>query len=210
MWGDEFQPPERKKRPKKKRSESSGSNSSRMSCDETEMDAIKADMRTIKGYLRIIRVTSSQLPNGIRGWFDHFDTDRSDEIEFAEFVKMIEFIGLQLGEERLGIMLYRIFDRRFQGFFNYQEFADILEKRMKPSYKKIIWAERARWALEGLNLNFPPRKRGDPVVVFKDRIKEVPVIKEVDKPVYIDKIKYVDKPQIVYQDKVVEKVVYVD
>ena len=40
-----------------------------------------------------------------------FDTDNSDAIELAEFVKMVHFLNIEI-DDRLGIMLFRLFDRQ--------------------------------------------------------------------------------------------------
>ena len=40
-----------------------------------------------------------------------FDTDNSDAIELTEFVKMVHFLNIEI-DDRLGIMLFRLFDRQ--------------------------------------------------------------------------------------------------
>ena len=50
---------------------------------------------------------------------------------------------------------------------------------MKPNYKRVVYAERQRFALEGLNIKFPKKKEPEVKVVFREKIVEVP--KEVIK-----------------------------
>ena len=100
---------------------------------------------------------SDQLDAGLRGWYTHFDQDNSDEIEFREFVNMVIFIKIEIGD-RIGIMLFRLFDRRNIGCISYSEFSDILLRKLKPNFKRIVRAERMRWVLEGMNMNWPERK----------------------------------------------------
>jgi len=59
------------------------------------------------------------------------------------------------------------------------EFEDIVLRRMKPNYKRVVYAERQRFALEGLNIKFPKKKEPEVKVVFREKIVEVP--KEVIK-----------------------------
>ena len=87
-WAEEYDNPRKKAKAAKKRSDSSSSDS-KWSCDDSERDLVMADIKTIKGFLRVIRKRARALPQGIRGWYDHFDADGSDEIEFKEFVRMI-------------------------------------------------------------------------------------------------------------------------
>lgn len=116
-------------------------------------------------------------------------------------------------------MLFRIFDRVNQGFFGQTEFLDIVDKRMIPNYKRIVYMERERFKMDGLDIRFPKRKKQDVKVVYRDKIKvkEVPKerivekIVEVEKKVYVDKIveKIVEVEKPTYIDRVVEKPVYV-
>ena len=77
----------------------------------------------------------------LKGLYDKFDKDSSDEIDLKEFIAMLKFIQLPL-EDRIGIMLFRLFDRRSIGIFSYEEFSDIVDRKMKPNYKKLVWLER--------------------------------------------------------------------
>jgi hypothetical protein len=88
---------------------------------------------------------------------------------------MIIYLGITL-EDRIQIMLFRIFDRSDQGFFGQTEFIDVVDKRMIPNYKRIVRMERERYNLYGLNITFPKRKKQEVKVVYRDKIK----IKEVE------------------------------
>lgn len=87
---------------------------------------------------------------------------------------------------------------------------------MKPNYKRIIKSERERYGLEGLNIQWPLRKKGQPTIVYRDIIKNVPteIIKEriVEKKIYVDKIveKIVEVEKPIYIEKVVTNKVYID
>ena len=70
---------------------------------------------------------------------------------------MVRILNIEISD-RLGIMLFRLFDRQNQGFFSYAEFLDIIEKRMRPSYKKYVRAERERYDREGLNITYPKKR----------------------------------------------------
>ena len=75
---------------------------------------------------------------------------------------------------------------------------DILTRRMRPDYNRIVLAERERFRLHGLGIKFPDRKKKVEIQIQKevqyvDRVgeklveKQVPVevVKEVPKrPVY--------------------------
>lgn len=141
----------------------------------------------------MMKEKAEELPNGLKGWFDYFDRDGSDEIEINEFVQMIKYLQIEI-TDRFGIMLFRLFDREDVGCFNYATMRDILYKYMKPYYKKIVRLERERFRQFGLEIKWPERKKpeiivvekpGQPIVKIKEVIKEVPVY--VDVPVYIEK-----------------------
>lgn len=108
------------------------------------MILIKQDIKNIKLVCKLIKKKAKLLDIGFEGWFKHFDKDGSDKIELNEFVDMIQFLKIEM-DNRLGIMLFRLFDRQNQGFFSYAEFTDIIDKRMRPSYKKYVRAERERY-----------------------------------------------------------------
>ena len=142
----------------------------------------------------------------------HFDKDNSDEIEFREFVQMVLYLEIELSD-RIGIMLFRLLDRRDCGCISYVEFSDIIDRRLKPNYKRMVRAERMRWSLEGMNISWPERKKAEKVVY----IEKPPVIKEriIEKPVYKDRIVekevIVEKPSKIVEKIVeVEKIVYID
>ena len=137
---------------------------------------------------------------GIEEWFKYFDHDGSDEIELDEFIKMMQHLSIVL-EDRIGIMLFRVFDRADQGCFGRVDFIDVISKRMIPNWKKMVCAERERFRLYGLDLKWPDRKPKAPKIVYKDKIVEK--IVEVEKPVIQEKI--VEK----VVEKVVEKPIYV-
>lgn len=75
-----------------------------------ELIAIKQDISNIKFVLKQIRKNTKSLKTGFKGWFDHFDKDKSDKIELNEFVDMIHYLNIEM-DDRLGIMLFRLFDR---------------------------------------------------------------------------------------------------
>lgn len=78
-----------KKVKKRKKSKSSSSSSD---CDKQEKKEIKNDIKLLKKTLKLIRKKAYEVPNGLRGWFDYFDRDHSDEIELPEFVSMIRYL----------------------------------------------------------------------------------------------------------------------
>ena len=75
------------------------------------MVMIKQDIKDLKTICKMIKKKTGQLDIGCRGWFLKFDTDNSDAIELAEFVKMVHFLNIEI-DDRLGIMLFRLFDRQ--------------------------------------------------------------------------------------------------
>lgn len=123
-------------------------------------------------------------------------------------------------EDRVGIMLFRVFDRANEGYFGQTMFTDIVMKRMIPNYKKIVRMERERFRMHGLAIKFPAKKlpvEQEVKIVYKTKTVEVPkeVIKEkiveVEKIVYqekiVDKIVEVEKP--IYVEKIIEKPIYI-
>jgi hypothetical protein len=165
-WKDHLHQYKRKK-PKKKRTHSSDSDSSDISCDETELDAIRADIFKLKEVIRKIKKYAMGLPDYLKTFYGYYDKDNSDEIEFNEFPIMIKELNLSPPlSNRLGIMLFRIFDRRNLGYFSYEEFSDIVDKKMKPNYKRLVRNERIRWNRDGINLKWPPRKEKERTKVY--------------------------------------------
>ena len=174
-----------KKDKKKKDKEMSSSSDTQLSVDDNELALIKEDIKLLKSVIKAIKGKSQSLDKGIPEWFKHFDTDGSDEIELNEFIKMMQYIGIQLKDEQ-GIMMFRLFDRANQGFFSQTDFTDIVTKRMIPNYKKIVRMERERYRMHGLAIKFPARKAPEVKIVYKT--KEVP--KEVIREKIVEKIVY--------------------
>ena len=197
---------------KKKKRERSSSEETQLSVGDTELAEIKEDIKMLKSVIKTIRKKADSMDKGIAEWFKHFDADGSDEIELNEFINMMQYIGVTL-EDRVGIMLFRIFDRANQGFFGQTDFTDIVHRRMIPNYKKIVRMERERFRMHGLAIKFPARKAPEIKVVYKTKEVEKEVIKEkiVEKIVVqekiVDKIVEVEKP--IYIEKIVEKPVYI-
>jgi len=153
---------------------------------------------------RRVRRKIAAMDRGVQGideWFKYFDHDGSREIELDEFIKMMQHLNIVL-EDRIGIMLFRVFDRADQGCFGRVEFRDVINKRMIPNWKKIVCAERERFRRFGLDLKWPNRKPKEPKVVYKPKIVEKVVT--VEKPVIQEKI----VERVV--EKVVEKPYYVE
>jgi Ca2+-binding EF-hand superfamily protein len=140
------------------------SDSDKIEIEENELELIKEDIKIIKNYLKQIKNNAMGLPNNLKGLYDKFDDDNSDEIILKEFNEMMEYIQIHL-DLRLKIMLFRLFDRRDIGCFSYEEFADIVDRRMKPNYKRFIMQERQRWNLEGANINWPARESNEPLKI---------------------------------------------
>jgi hypothetical protein len=133
-----------------------------------------------------------------------FDKDNSDELELGEFVNMAKYLDLGL-DKRIGIMLFRLFDRRDIGCFSYEELYDIIYKNLKPNYRRIIRMERNRWALSGADPTWPARPKSGPIKVkipskpiIKEIVREVEVIKNVEKRVekVVERIQYVSAERI--------------
>jgi len=98
------------------------------------------------------------LDQGMEAWYRTFDQDGSDEIELNELVNMLKHLEV-VADDRLVMMLFRLFDRHNQGYFNYKDFVDILTRRMRPNFLRIVAAERERYRLHGLDIKFPDRKK---------------------------------------------------
>jgi len=121
------------------------------------------------------------LDQGMEAWYRTFDQDGSDEIEVNELVNMLKYLEVVV-DDRLVMMLFRLFDRHNQGFFNYKDFVDILTRRMKPNFVRIVAAERERYRLNGLDIKFPDRKQKVEVrteIQYVDKIIEKIVEKKV-------------------------------
>jgi len=68
-----------------------------------------------------------------------------------EVERMLQHLTLNV-DTRLKIMLFRIFDRRNEGYFSFKDFEDVMTKRIRPNYKRIVRMERERFKLEGANI----------------------------------------------------------
>lgn len=203
-----------KKDKKSKRHASNSSNDSdeeKLNVSEEEYALIKADIKVLKKLIKQIKknIESRGTPGeaGIEKWFKAYDADGSNEIELGEFIKMVQDLEVVL-EDRVGIMLFRLFDRSNQGYFGVSEFIDILAVRMIPNYKQIVHLERERYKVHGLDVKRPAKKK--PEVRWRERVKEVKVEVpvEVIKERVVEVIKTVEK--IVEKQVEVEKIVYRD
>lgn len=90
------------------------------------------------------------------------------------------------------LMLFRLFDRHDEGFFTYKDFVDILTRRMRPNFTRIVLAERERFRLHGLGVKFPDRKKKVEIkkeIQYVDRVVE----KVVEKQVPVEVVKEVQK-----------------
>ena len=85
VHGDDYKPREKKN----KKSKSSDSEESRMSIEADEYAAVKSDVKELKGIIKLIKKKGEAISTGLKGFYDHFDRNNSDELELAEFIKMI-------------------------------------------------------------------------------------------------------------------------
>lgn len=209
-----------KKDKKSRRNASNSSNDSdeeKLNVSEEEYALIKADVKVLKKLIKQIKknIEARGTPGeaGIEKWFKEYDADASNEIELREFIKMVQHLEVVL-EDRVGIMLFRLFDRSNQGYFGASEFIDILAVRMIPNYRKIVHLERERFKVHGLDVKRPQKKK--PEVRWRERVKEVQVPVEVIKERVVEVVKTVEKivekpvevERIVYRD--VEKPIYIE
>ena len=132
--------------------------------DEEELRMIRTDIETLKKILKLISKKIELLDKGIEAWYRMFDKDGSDHIETNELYHMLDSLNLSDKiEDRLVMMLFRLFDRHDEGFFTFKDFVDILTKRMKPNYYRIVMAERERYRLHGLAVKRPtPKNKPQP------------------------------------------------
>ena len=145
--------------------------------------------------------------DGLKVLYDLFDKDNSDELELNEFVSMgqyLDFKSLNVNK-RIVIMLFRLFDRRDIGCFSYEEFSDIVYKKLKPNFRRIIRLERNRWKMAGADPTRPSRPKSGPIKVkvqskpiIKEVIREVEVIQKVEKRVekVVERIQYVSAEKL--------------
>ena len=103
-----------------------------------------------------------------------------------EFVNMIRYLKIQM-DDRVGIMLFRLFDRQNVGYFSYAEFTDIIDRKLRPNYLLFVREERERYSREGLNITYPKKEK--PEIIYKDKIKYQ------EKVVVEEKIVKVKRPQ---------------
>lgn len=150
----------------------------------------------MKQIIRTIAKKVRGVEQGMEKWFKHFDVDGSDEIEINELIKMLKYLKENI-EDRLVVMLFRLFDRGNQGYFSYKDFVDILTKRMKPNYRRIVFSERQRFKLEGLDIKFPDRKRKRRNVEVQEKIVEnvIERVVEKEKEVVVENI--IERPRYV-------------
>ena len=136
--------------------------------EEAERAEIRKDRTKIKELLKIIKNRGMSMTTtkkeGLQVLYDMFDKDNSDELELNEFTLMATHLKLGLNK-RIGIMLFRLFDRRDIGCFSYEEFSDIVYRRLKPNYRRIIRMERNRWKMGGADPTWPARPKNGPIKV---------------------------------------------
>lgn len=87
-------------------------------------------------------------------------------------------------EQRVVYMLFSLFDRRNNGYFGNQEFADIIDETFSPNFKKIVLAFPQRYE-ELLKRAYGKRKQPVPV-----EPEEQVIVREKVVPKYVDKIVY--------------------
>lgn len=153
--------------------------------DEEELRQIRTDVATIKRILKEMQRRIAAYDQGIEAWYKMFDKNGSDEIEAPELFAMLETLQVKV-EERLVMMLFRLFDRHDEGFFTFKDFVDILTGRMRPAFMRIVRAERERYRLHGLDIKTEGRKKKVEIrkeIEYRDRVVERVVEKEVVKEV---------------------------
>ena len=62
-------------------------------------------------------------------------------------------------DARMMIMVHLVFDRSYQGYFRYQDFEDVIQRRIKLKYKRLVHLERTRFKKNGININLPEIKK---------------------------------------------------
>ena len=88
-------------------------------------------------FVKKIQKEVKLLPQGVKDFYKIFDKDRSDKIEFVEFLRMLEYLKIAVQENKVR-MLFGLFDRQDAGYFNYISFEDIIENRMTPNYEMVV------------------------------------------------------------------------
>ena len=91
----------------------------------------------MKKFVKKIQREVKQLPEGVKDFYNIFDKNGSDKIEFVEFLRMLEYLKIAV-EERIVRMLFGLFDRDGSGFFKFNQFEDIIEERMLPNYEYVV------------------------------------------------------------------------
>jgi len=85
------------------------------------------------------------LHEGIQAWWNYFDADMSDRIELKEFLGMLENLEIYVEHQRHVYLMFSLFDRRDKGYFNFEQFDDIISENMEPDFLKIAKQAKIRY-----------------------------------------------------------------
>lgn len=91
----------------------------------------------LKDFLKKLQEAVNKLEKGIDQWWLTFDTDKSNMIEFDEFLKMLEDLEI-FDQQRNVYLLFHLFDSQDVGYFTRIQFEDLIYEFKKPDYVQII------------------------------------------------------------------------
>lgn len=101
--------------------------------EEEIPEDVKADLEMLKAFLQKLRSAVLSLENGLEHWWVKFDEDKSDMIEFDEFLKMLE--DLEIFEMQRNVyLMFHLFDSLDVGCFTKIQFEDLIYEFKKPDY----------------------------------------------------------------------------
>ena len=88
--------------------------------------------------------------------------------------------------------MFSLFDRRDRGYFNFEQFDDIVSENLEPDFLKIAKQAKIRYIQYMENLNAQPEEE-EPEIIVKKIIQERVVKKVVEKTVIVDKYEEVSE-----------------
>ena len=88
--------------------------------------------------------------------------------------------------------MFSLFDRRDRGYFNFEQFDDIVSENLQPDYLKIAKQAKIRYVQYMNNLNAQPEEE-EPEIIVKKVKQERIVPKVVEKIVVVDKYEEVSE-----------------
>ena len=114
-------------------------------------------MKEVSGYRKAIdqiRTTINKSGENLRNWFKMFDENNDDHMEFPEFRRLLQKIGVTVRETDLS-RVFELMDLNENGRISYNDFCDVIQKDQILPIEKIV---RKRRQERGIDLTLDASK----------------------------------------------------